>query len=399
MKKQTVGYMILVMGFFACICGVFILQWVIPDRSFSEDENRSLQTLPTFSLDHLKSGTYTSKWGKYISDQIPFRSLWVGLYGTCEVIREVGESNGVLAARTAQGTQLAVRRFNALVSPSEVLENTDLFSEDHVVSQLEAVNELQKTLSSQSISLCVCFPPRTVDVTASAYPSYPTATTDRMESCLSAALSPDVTHVSLLSHFQTLYEEGSPVYYRTDHHWTTQGAYEAYTALLPALGFEDAPVLASAFDVETIPDFFGTTGSRSGLFSAEPDTLEIWHLPDDDRYAVHDERGELLFYGFIDESYLSKKDKYAAFLSGNHRLLTVTDTQSTEDRSRLLVVKDSFANCLVPFLARHADLVVVNLSAGMTNVSELVEQYDCAGVLILYNWENLITSDHLRQVH
>ena len=151
--------------------------------------------------------------------------------------------------------------------------------------------------------------------------------------------------------------------------------------------------------MQSVPDFFGTTGSRSGLFGISPDTLEIWRRADDSRYAVRDVDGNLLFRGFIDESYLSKKDKYGAFLGGNRRLVTITDTAASAPRPRLLVAKDSFANSLVPFLARHADLVVVNLSAGVTNVTELAAEYGCDGVLVVWNAENLITSDMLSRMN
>ena len=68
---------------------------------------------------YTKYGTYTAKWGRYVSDQTPARTQWVGLYGLCEGFRRDGEAGGVLVADTPHGTQLAVRRFNVLLSPTE----------------------------------------------------------------------------------------------------------------------------------------------------------------------------------------------------------------------------------------------------------------------------------------
>ena len=100
--------------------------------------------------------------------------------------------------------------------------------------------------------------------------------------------------------------------------------------------------------------------------------------------------------GFISEKYLSEKDKYGAFLDGTHRMLFIMDKEAAargESRPRLLLARDSFANSMVPFLARHFDICMVNLSGGMTNLSQLCEEYGCRRVLIVCNRENLIASD------
>lgn len=394
MRKHPIKHLILIFGFFIFLGSTFVLFWLTPDRTFSKEENRALQTLPTFSFERLCSGAYTGRWGDYVSDQTPGRSLWVGLHGTCEQFRTGGESNGVLAADDEGHIQLAVRRFKVGRAA-----DTDLLSTAHVTAQLSAVNDLSKALSDKGISLCVCLPPRTLDVTVSDFEGYPVDGVNTLTDCIQSTLSGNVNFVPLLPHLRALHEQGVPVYYRTDHHWTMRGAYEAYTTLFPHLGFEGEVLPVSDFTVTSVPGFFGTTGSRAGLFGVEPDTLELWRRADDDRFAVQDENGQLLMNGFFDTSYLSKKDKYSVFLGGNRRLIMVTDTEATEIRPRLLVVKDSFANSLVPFLARHADLVVANLSAGMTDVSALCEEYECDRVLLVWNRENLLTSDALGKVN
>ena len=393
MYKHPIKHLILVFGFFIFLGGMFALLWLTPDRAFSEDENRGLQTRPLFSFDSLWDGGYTGRWGEYVSDQVPFRSLWVGLHGLCEQARTGGESNGVLSANTRHGTQLAVRRFNLGQTAA-----TDLLPSAHITAQLSAVNRLSKALSEKGISLCVCLPPRTLDVTVSDFDGYPEDSINALTDCIQSTLSHRTNFVPLLTRLRALHQEGTPVYYRTDHHWTTRGAYEAYLALLPCLGLDGEALSASDFTVTAVPNFFGTTGSRAGLFGIEPDSLELWERADDDRFAVRDEDGQLLMNGFFDTSYLAKKDKYGTFLGGNRRLITVTDTAATGKRPRLLVIKDSFANSLIPFLARHADLVVVNLSAGAADVSALCQAYDCDRVLLVWNRENLLTSDVLGEI-
>ena len=98
------------------------------------------------------------------------------------------------------------------------------------------------------------------------------------------------------------------------------------------------------------------------------------------------------FDGWMNRDYLSEKDKYGALLDGTHNIQTVFS--KTEERERLLVVKDSFANLLVPFLARHFDLVILNLSGGITDASLFAEEFGTTRALIVYNWENLITGTY-----
>jgi hypothetical protein len=174
---------------------------------------------------------------------------------------------------------------------------------------------------------------------------------------------------------------------------------------MEAWGMGDRILPASEFTIREIPDFYGTTHSRAGLSSIPPDTLEIWERSDDSRYTVFELKGDqpetVIESGFISETYLSEKDKYGAFLDGTHRMLFIMDKEAAslgQSRPRLLLARDSFANSMVPFLARHFDICMVNLSGGMTNLSELATQYGCSRVLVVCNWENLITSDCVAEI-
>ena len=146
---------------------------------------------------------------------------------------------------------------------------------------------------------------------------------------------------------------------------------------------------------ETIENFYGTTWSRAGFKFVAPDAMEIWHFEEEDGYTVTDPDTGKSFAGFYNRDYLAKKDKYSAFLDGTHGILTVTKN-TDEARPTLLVLKDSFLNSMVPFLAQHYDLVVVNLSVGgVKPLAQYIEQYGCDGVLIVYNAENIIENNAL----
>ena len=394
MKKINVTITALFLVF---LFGFGIAFWVIPDTDFSPEENRALQTLPSVDADSWLEGKVSSRLITYYSDQFPLRNKFVGLHALGELGLGRGESNGVLVGRNGQ---LAVRRFDAYLNRFERLEDTDYYSSAHVDRGLASLVSLHNTLQAGDIPLCVVLAPRTIDVTVSDF-SYPSAISDGLDATIQNAMQTGgVNSVELMATFRTLHEAGEYVYYRTDHHWTTRGAYVAYAAVMESWGMGDDVLPESYFTVREIPDFYGTTHSRAGLFFIPSDTMEIWEAPDDSCYTVLEVNGEntktVIESGFISEKYLSEKDKYGAFLDGTHRMLFIVDKEAAargEDRPLLLLARDSFANSMVPFLARHFDICMVNLTGGMTNLTELCETYGCERVLVVCNRENLIASD------
>lgn len=402
MKNNKIINTVITVSFLLLIFGFGIAFWILPDSDFSPEENRPLEAFPTLSAEDWLEGKVSGKLISYYSDQFPLRSAWVGLHALGELALGRGESSGVLLGEDGQ---LAVRRFDAYLDRLTRLEDTDVYDQAHVQKGLDALVNLKGTLSQKSIPLCVLLAPRTVDVTVHDF-AYPSTPSDGLNDTIHATLSAGgVNSVELLGEFRDRHDGGEYVYYRTDHHWTTRGAYIAYAAVMESFGMGQKVIPESHFTVREIPDFYGTTYSRSGLFFVPADTLEIWEADDDSRYTVFELNGEekrtVIESGFISEKYLSEKDKYGAFLDGTHRMLFIMDKEAAakgQSRPRLLLARDSFANSMVPFLARHFDICMVNLSGGMTNLSELATQYGCSRVLVVCNWENLVTSDCVAEI-
>ena len=390
--------------FLVLIFGFGIAFWILPDATFSPEENRVLQTLPEVTPEEWMDGRVSSRLINYYSDQFPLRRQWLSLHALGELGLGRGESNGVLIGKDGQ---LAVRRFDAYLSLTERLSDTDYYSEAHIDKGLSSVIRLEETLDEKDIPLCVLLAPRTVDVTVGDF-AYPADLSDRLDVTVRDTLSAaGVNSVELLDTFRRRHEAGDYVYYRTDHHWTTEGAYVAYAAVLESWGMQADVLPRDFFTVRTVPDFYGTAHARAGASFIPPDVLEIWEAADgsDSRYTVFERTKTgvktVIESGFISESYLAGKDKYGAFLDGTHSMLFIIDREAAdrgEARPRLLLARDSFANSMVPFLARHFDICMVNISGGMTNLSELAAEYSCERVLIICNRENLVTSDCLVNV-
>ena len=381
-------------AFLALSFGLGISFWLSPDKDFSESENRVLTAAPALSVSSIRDGSFSSDLTAYYADQLPLRGVCLSLHAITELALCRGEVNGVLVGEDGQ---LAVRRLDTYISRTERAEDTDVYLPSHVEAATDALLRLDATLRSDGRSLCVLLPPRTVDVTVEAF-SYPSTLSDTLDATLRERLA-TINSPDLLTDFRARYAAGEYIYFRTDHHWTMRGAYLAYAAIMESLGLAAETLPEDFFTIRAVEGFCGTTHARAALSSVPPDVLELYLAADgsDANFTVCNERGEVVIEsGFVSEKFLSTKDKYGALLDGTHRLLTIADkTAPAGSRPRLLLAKDSFGSALAPFLARHFDIVAVNLTGGMTDLSTLADTYACDYVLVVCNRENLLTSDCL----
>ena len=151
----------------------------------------------------------------------------------------------------------------------------------------------------------------------------------------------------------------------------------------------DSVIPKEDFTVSATSGFYGTSWSKSGFRFVPGDTIELWYFGNEDEFTTN--TGDGSFSGFYNTDWLSEKDKYSVFIDGTHSVTTVKKSGG-EPRETLLVAKDSFADSLVPFLAQHFDLVIVNLAGRMTDLTAYAAEYSADRVLIVWNFENLITT-------
>ena len=148
------------------------------------------------------------------------------------------------------------------------------------------------------------------------------------------------------------------IYFRTDHHWTSAGAYYAYKLLCDTLGL--TPFDPSAHTVLAADGFYGTHYSKARTWNAEPDTITWYDLQNS--LTVWNVTGpgqptEGTTTGLYDLDKLEVYDKYAMFLHGNNGLSRVEG----DGEGKILVIKDSYANSFVPYLtANYAAIDVVD---------------------------------------
>lgn len=341
-----------------------VIFFILPDKELSQKENRTLTTVPTFSIEKLFSGAYTADLSEYISDQFPARDTFVAIKAYSELIQGKHENNGVIYAEN-----------NILVARSTIEEN-------RLSENLYSIKEFETAIG---VPVCVAAIPRTVDVFREYLPNtYPTnEDTALWNDFYNCVQSSDITAPDL---YEPLCEGNN--YYRTDHHYNIYGAYQTYQLLGETLGYK--PVAIDSFFTEKVSDdFCGTSMRTSGFYLVPRDTITLLRYDSDTKYTVTADGREISLYDF---SKLETTDKYSVYLGGNHARV---DIVSGSDRAKMLVIRDSFADSIAPFLALHYDLTLIDLRYYNDNVQRLVrdEGIDC--VLILENINEIVTSKNI----
>ncbi len=348
--------------FLAFIAAFFLLNLLLPDRTFSEQENRYLQTLPGFTLSSLFSGKFTAAFETYLTDQFAFRDDWIALKARAELASGKRENNGIYLCRG-----------ETLIEPYTAPDPSDLdFS-------LEAINALA---DSSGIPVCFALIPSASEIWKRELPSG--APNDSQAEVIEHAYSFVRTDTAdVLGAMEAHADE--PIFYRTDHHWTTLGAYYGYTAIAEAMGLRPVPLSAYTESVVS-RDFYGTAYSSSGFSWVRPDSISSY-VPQDGVSVTNYPEGTAVDGEMYARSFLNTKDKYKYFFGGNTPLLTIR-TQH-QDAPSLLILRDSYTDAMSPFLTAHfSEIHILDLRYFKTSLRAYIDSHGIDSILVCYNVKN-----------
>ncbi len=370
--------LILFVGFFLILFG--------HDKPFSEQENRSLRGRPRLSAKAFLTGELADAADGYFCDQFPARDAMIGLRGAFEILLGRGENNGILLGK---GGCLARRRGSVLLSNGSTVSGSDGVDPAQISSACEGIRRAAASLGER---FTVMLTGRNADVMSSAF-AYPNEFGAALEAQLRQELD-GVRTVETVSLLRERFASGEDVWFRTDHHWTARGAYLAYCELMRSWGREREILPGERFERRRVSDSFrGSLWSAGGMKWVKPDSVELWLTGNEASYEVTADGRPAALY---DLSRTKEKDCYSVFLGGVHDVITLR--RAGEERPTLLLLKDSFANSLAPFLAEHFDLVLLNLSSpsrDFTDLTRLAEEWEADEILLVYTFENLLSADKL----
>ncbi|MBR4084739.1 MAG: hypothetical protein IKK33_10720 [Lachnospiraceae bacterium] len=341
----------------------FVADLVQEDVVFSENENRILASRPEFTTEALLDGMYMKEYETYINDQFVGRKNWITIKTGMDILLQKKEINGVYLAKD----DYLIERHTA-----------EEFEGDKLRKRIESLQKIIKEYPQTKVMLV------------------PTA--DNILTNKLPAFAPFYDQQQLLKQVKTMvgkervidvmpilkeHAEES-IYYRTDHHWTTLGAYYGYREFARAYGLPFRNYLNKE-KVAVTQDFLGTLHSKVNM-PRDGENIEMFPATLDKKYTITYDKTKHT-NSFYTDSYLEGKNKYGYFLDDNHGLVEIErESFSTKE---LFIIKDSYANSMIPLLAHHyKKIYVVDLRYFNGKLLDFMQECDSTGnmdVLVLYN--------------
>ena len=361
--------------------GMLVVSTLLPDKEMSELENRYLQKPPKFSVETVTDGTFMEQAEDYVADHIAGRDFWVAAKAWCERLSGKRENNGVYFGK--QDTLL-----NRVDTPAweDTPAQAGVSAKQGLLTRLGFVDTLAGNVS--------------VPVYLGIIPSSSAIWADRLP-----AGAPTADEFSLIDqmYFQSgastidmagalAAHSGEDIYYRTDHHWTSLGAFYGANAIFEAMSLD--PLDLDDYQKTTVTDqFFGTTFSTSGVRWVAPDSIDTYvsgeGLKVTSWFGSEPSEGSL----YVD-SFLEVKDKSSYFLGGRQPLCVIENPQV--DGPKVLVIRDSYSDSLAPFLTeRFSEVHLFDPRNNLSSVKDYVADNGIDSVLVLYSFSNFATDQNL----
>ncbi len=407
-KINRVGNIIIVLCFFVPIYLFFIISIFDRDKTVSERENRTLSAFPKFSLSYLFKGNYTLDYENYYSDQFPLRdgflsanSKIVAIYtntyadkmslvATTKKDDFAGESlravsgnvniNELLSSNTTNATNTTKPKdvqtsANTTAkeaplpeekTPTNVQQQGAILIADNramelytnfnsiLTSYADSISTLQSELPNAQV-FNILAPTSVEFYSPEEYHTGSSSQKDGINTAYSA-LTNGAKGIDVYSELRKHIDEY--IYFRTDHHWTAKGAYCAYVALSKAAGFD--PVDIDSLQIGKLDDFVGTMYmyTQSEKLKEDPDYVEYF-LPKVQTTAMvyNDSSMTNGFEISVITPNIETSNKYLTFIEGDNPLTYIKT--NVNNGKKVLVVKESYGNSMVPFLCNNYEEVYV----------------------------------------
>lgn len=371
---KTISYIFIIF-----ILGFFIAGIAIPDKSFSEMENRYLQEFPKISFKDVLSTKWMNKFEEYISDQFPIRDWFVSLKADITCLLGMKENNGV---------------FNA--NKGYLIQDLDNLDSDLLLDNINAIRLLKDNLVIDVKSIIV---PTAYESLKEYLPEYGYSDSEAAGLDL---IDKDLEHINIsLTEKIDEMKKDEQIYYKTDHHWTSNLGYEAAAIYLKTLDI-DIPDHNELKKNVLTDDFYGTLYSKNPRSDISPDTIYTYNFEplNETRYMVeYIENGKVVESSdsMFNDKYLDTKDKYGYFLNGNPSLAVIHTDRDT-NRS-LVMFKDSYSHEMLPYLIPYFDEIhLIDLRYYREDMVEYIKDHEFTHVLFLYNYETFSTDRSISQI-
>lgn len=364
-KKEN---LVTVIIFLAVIFGFGAAFLLSKDRAFSENENRYLEQAPEVSGKSVLSGDFMSDMEKYVSDQFALRDFFMGA---------ASGYRKILGMRDMEGVYLAG---GGCLLPKTESRDVDRELVSKKISYVNRFFENCGTVEKgRRVFLIV---PTSAAVLEDKLPPF---APELDQAALISEISDGVTGGYVLDATKALKGCERQSYYKTDHHWTSYGAFEAYREYSALYG--KSPEWESCGWETVCTDFRGSLYSKVLLPGTAYDEIALAKGMDSGDVVCDGKPGVLYDYDALEH-----KDKYKVFLGGNYGRVDIEG----RGEGTLLLVKDSFANSFVPFLTEdYGKIIMLDMRYFMGSVKTLAAAEGVTDILVLYNTANFIADENI----
>lgn len=358
------------------LLGLAIANLVWPKRDMIELENRKAAQFPAFSVEALLDGRWQSGFARWMQDQFLLRDAWINTQRAAdEIVFQKAEEDGILLGK-------------------DQWMFTKLFTIDDATRQQTAKNvqAVAEFAARYPGKVTFLLAPSASVIYPEALPAgAPMADENALLDDIFAQVGESAAVIDLREPFTARRDEY--LYFKTDHHWTTNGAYRAYEQFCALKGL--TPFDRDAHEAVTVEDFQGTHYAATRLWDVENDTITYYPLPN--QMTIYNITGEAQYEPMTTENLINTdkfatRDKYAAFLDGNNGYSVIEG----DGEGSILVVKDSYANSFIPYLtANYEKIGVVDFRNFKYGLDSTIEREGYDEVLILYNFQTFIADTDL----
>ncbi len=351
----------IITSFFCLLLAVSALAGLIlPDRYYSPREKRTLAQRPAFTLADFISGGFGDDLEKYLADQVPLRDEWVTAKTYLDLAAGKRESGGVYICRDKY-----------------LMEKFTAYSQKQLAANAAALARLQATLAAEGIPMTAILVPAAAQVLTEKLPAF--APTADYAAILQVLADAGVDTADVLSALAA--HSGEDIYYRTDHHWTSLGAYYAYCA------WRGTAPEADAWTKEVLcENFRGTTWNKVPLPTVPAEKITAWYKHPDRPVSYNG--GQYETGSIYERKYLDGSDQYAVFLNSNQ---AETVIQGSGEEGTLLLIKDSYGNTFAQFPAEdYKEVRVIDLRFFKGDVAEYAAAHGVTQALVLYGVQNFV---------
>ena len=363
--------------FVIIIAVITIVNIITPQKKVSEEENRTLATRPKLTVNSVLTGTYMDKFEEYLQDQFLFRDELRKFKTGVARLGGAKKINDVFIGKNDQ-----------------LLEDINVPKEEDIAANIEAVNKVSEKYPQVKFNMMLV--PDAANILKDSLPVL--ADTNDQSALMNRVKKQLSESVNWIDVSKTLEEhKKEKIYYKTDHHWTSLGAFYAFKDAAPTLGIKED--VSSMFIPYTVClDFNGTLAAMSGSKLDVEEQIDIYVPKDTEKeLIVNYEEEQKKTTTLYDRKKLDTRDKYGVFLGGNSPLIDIRTLSGNSNR--LLVVKDSFANCFIPFLTPfYREIVMVDPRYYTGSFNELIDVYGITDVLFLYSGNTFFNDNNLSGV-